>query len=333
MTNPDRIDPALLDRAAGALVATAVGDALGAGYEFGSAPLVGAAEMIGGGLGGFAPGEFTDDTAMAVAIAEVAATGADLGQAEAQAAIGDRFADWARSRPPDIGISTGAVLAGGTVAGADLPAAARRSFEQTGRAAGNGALMRTAPVALAHLGDDDAMARAARQIAELTHADPLAGDSCVLWCVAIDRAVRFQRLDGPRAGIGLLASDRQEQWAGWIDDAEAAAGRGDLGRFRPNGYTVTALQAAWGAIRATPADGPDHLAAALQAAIAIGDDTDTVAAIAGGLLGAHWGAAAVPPDWLALVHGPEPGRPGTRLDAGHLRRLAIDTASAAMARA
>ncbi len=64
------------DRACGALLGTAAGDALGAGYEFGPplAPDV-PVDMIGGGLGPFKPGEWTDDTSMAIAIAEAAATG------------------------------------------------------------------------------------------------------------------------------------------------------------------------------------------------------------------------------------------------------------------
>ena len=65
------------DRACGVLLGAAAGDALGAGYEFGP-PLAPDApvDMIGGGLGPFKPGEWTDDTSMAIAIAEIAATGA-----------------------------------------------------------------------------------------------------------------------------------------------------------------------------------------------------------------------------------------------------------------
>ena len=70
---------AQLDRACGVLLGTAAGDALGAAYEFGPprGPQLEVA-MVGGGSFGWEPGEWTDDTSMAIAIAEVAATGADL---------------------------------------------------------------------------------------------------------------------------------------------------------------------------------------------------------------------------------------------------------------
>jgi ADP-ribosyl-[dinitrogen reductase] hydrolase len=299
-----------LDRMAGTLLGLAAGDALGAGYEFAAAP-TGEVDMIGGGLGGTARGEWTDDTAMAVGIAEVAATG-HLDPVR----VGERFLDWMRSDPPDTGIATAAVLRDAATA-ADLPRAARRHLETHPRGgAGNGALMRTAPVALAHLGDDEAMAAAAREMAEMTHADPLAGDSCVLWCVAIDRAVRERRLDGVRDGLALLPEARRDRWRVAIDEAET----GPPERFAPNGFTVTALQAAHATIHhtAVPPDRPGvHLQLALDAAVRIGDDTDTVAAIAGALLGARWGASAVPFRWRRLLHG----WPG--LDAGQLVRLAV----------
>ena len=94
------------DRACGALLATAAGDALGAGYEFGSPPGPGQpVEMIGGGLGPFKPGEWTDDTSMAIAIAEIAATGADLRDEAALNYIVDRWHWWARNAK-DVGVQT-----------------------------------------------------------------------------------------------------------------------------------------------------------------------------------------------------------------------------------
>ena len=271
--------------------------------------------MIGGGLGDFAPGEWTDDTAMAVCIAEVTATGTvDL------EAIGERFLDWQRSDPPDIGISTSEVLRQAS-SGRDLPSIAAAYFDRHPKgAAGNGALMRTAPLALAHLGDDDAIAGAARAVAELTHADPLAGDSCVLWCIAIDRAIRESRLDGVREGVAHLPESRRRYWSDALDEAEQRPPRS----FTPNGFTVTALQAAYAAVVQTPiadAEPGRHLKEAMVEAVRIGDDTDTVAAIAGMVLGARWGASAVPSSWRDILHG----WPG--LHAAELERLATLTAN------
>lgn len=307
-----QLEPVHIDRAAGALLGLAVGDALGAGYEFESDPPA-HPEMIGGGIFGFAPGEWTDDTQMALCIAEVAASG----QLD-PAAVGERFLAWFREGPRDVGIQTSAVL-GGTK-GADALAAAAAAYlaRHPDGAAGNGSLMRTAPVALAHLGDDDAIAEAARQISSLTHADPLAGDACVLWCIAIDRAVREARLDGVRDGLGVLAGSARDRWATLLDEAESEPPR----RFSRNGYVVTALQAAHAAIHQTPIphDQPcAHLAHALRAAVHIGHDTDTVAAIAGSVLGARWGASAIPLDWRRPLHG----WPG--YTAADLRRLAVLT--------
>ncbi len=305
--------------AAGVMLATAAGDALGAGYE-GQPPARGAISMIGGGYGGFAPGEWTDDTDMAVCIAEVAATGSTD-----TSAIGEGFLAWLRGGPADVGIATREVLAT-AAAGHDLPAAARAYFAEHPRgAAGNGALMRTAPVALAHLGDDAALARHARAVAELTHADPLAGDSCVLWCVAIDRALREGRLDGVHDGLALLPQERRAEWVAAIAEAEQHPPE----RFGRNGFTVTALQAAYAAIVHTPVpeDRPArHLVDALKRAVRIGHDTDTVAAIAGGLLGARWGASAIPFAWRRRLHGCNPSEPRRPYRAADLVRLAVLTA-------
>ncbi|HEY7042510.1 MAG TPA: ADP-ribosylglycohydrolase family protein [Nocardioidaceae bacterium] len=101
------------DRACGVLLGAACGDALGAGYEFGSSPTPPPGrrpDMIGGGLGGFALGEWTDDTAQTYAIASVAATGADLRTPTALDAIAAGFARWFAEGPADVGILTREVL-------------------------------------------------------------------------------------------------------------------------------------------------------------------------------------------------------------------------------
>lgn len=325
------MNAAMKDRAAGALPGQACGDALGVAYEFATPP-AGEAHMLGGGLGPYEPGEWSDDTQMAVCIARVAATGVDLTSAEALDDVAKAFEEWAGDGASDIGIQTRAVL--GRAARRDgrpaerLTRAALEHHEATGRSAGNGALMRTAVVGLSALHDRHATAEAARAVAALTHADPLAGDSCVLWSEAIRVAVTQRRLD-IRDGLDLLPAERRGQWESWIVAAErpdAAAG------LRRNGFTVTALQAAWHAIATTPVPTDDrdagtfacqHLQHALHAAVRIGGDTDTVAAIAGGLLAAYWGVSAIPAAWRRIVHG----WPGMR--ARDLLALGLQTADAA----
>lgn len=293
----------LHDRIEGVLLGTAAGDALGAPYEF--QPPRGPelpVEMAGGGP--WEPGEWTDDTAMAIAIAEVAATGADLREATAQDAIVARWHEWSLGAK-DVGIQTRSVLT--TTARQDISAANARAVaatlhERTGRTAGNGSLMRTAPVALAYLDDEDALVEAARAISDLTHFEPDAGDATVLWTCAIRHAVLTTELD-IRIGLRHIDVDCREVWAKRIEQAEVSR----PSDFANNGWVVAALQAAWSAI-ATTTTGPgthraEHLRRGLDAAVRAGNDTDTVAAIAGGLLGAAYGASAVPLEWRHLLHG------------------------------
>ena len=301
---------AQLDRAVGVLLGTAAGDALGAAYEFGPprGPELEVA-MVGGGSFGWEPGEWTDDTSMAIAIAEVAATGADLREEEALDALVRRWHEWSQ-HAKDVGVQTRSVLSRAGRHGISAQTARTESaalHELTGRTAGNGSLMRTAPLALAYLDDEAALVEAARAVSELTHYDPEAGDACVLWCLAIRHAVLTGVLD-VRIGLQHIDADRRDLWASRLDVAEAS----QPSDFTNNGWVVEALQAAWSAITTTPIpqDDPatgvfrvDHLRLALDAAVRGGDDTDTVAAIAGGLLGAVYGASAVPAEWRRVLHG------------------------------
>ncbi len=167
--------------------------------------------------------------------------------------------------------------------------------------------MRAAPVALAYLDDEDGLAVAARAVSELTHFDPEAGDACVLWCLAIRHAVLTGELDA-RIGLGCIDDDRRALWATRLDEA---SGSHPSYFSTNNGWVVAALQGAWSAIVTTvPDDDPaaevgraDHLRLALESAVRGGGDTDTVAAIAGGLLGAAHGASAVPPHWRSMLKG------------------------------
>lgn len=305
----------LLDRAAGALLGAACGDALGAGYEFAPVTEDLVPDMVGGGLGDFEPGEWTDDTAQLAAIAAVAAAGGDLRSAEALTEVARGFARWLPTAK-DVGIQTRRVLllAGERPTAAEMRAAARTVHEETGRSAGNGSLMRTAPVALAHLDDPEGLVASALAVSALTHEDPMAGEACALWCLLIRHAV----LTGDLPAYDDVAPwvPRVEHWRGVLADAEARP----PADFAENAWVVGALQAAWSALTHTSDEDPS-LTPTLTTAIRIGHDTDTVAAIAGSLAGARLGARAVPAPWRRMLHGwPD-------WHAGHLVAAAADIAT------
>jgi ADP-ribosylglycohydrolase len=308
-----KLNPLQNDRAAGVLVALAAGDALGAGYEFG-APLPDGAEvtMKGGGPFGFAPAEWTDDTSMAIPIAQAlldSASDAGSSSPAALTMVVRAWTSWA-AEAKDVGAQTSSVIAaarrlaaasGREVQAEDFSAAAADFHSGTGRSAGNGSLMRTAPLALAYLDwEPSELMAAAGVVSALTHADPDAQDACGLWCVAIRHAVLTGQLD-VRVGLPLLPGERAAVWLGRIETAEQSRPRD----FTRNGWVVEAFQGAWSAIHyaSLSAAGPAHLRAALEEAVRGGRDTDTVAAIAGGLLGAAYGYTAVPFEWRQRLHG------------------------------
>jgi ADP-ribosylglycohydrolase len=220
-------------------------------------------------------GEWTDDTSIAIAIAEVAADGADLRNEAAQDAIVRRWHRWVHEPgTKDVGIQTRHVLTAAGERGISAASAREASaalHEKTGRTAGNGALMRTAPVALAYLDDEDGLVDAARTISALTHHDPDSGDACALWCCAIRHAILTGELDA-RIGLSHFDVEARTRWSVLLDAAE----RSQPADFTNNGWVVQALQVAWSAIATTPVPDEDpaagvfrvdHLRLALEAAV------------------------------------------------------------------
>lgn len=140
------LDARATDRAAGVLLGAAVGDALGVPYEFEAR--VGVEQrprMIGGGLGPYEPGEYSDDTQVQVCIARVAADGTDLRTSEALDAITSAFLEWLNGGTSDVGNQTRAVLSRvhglpGAPGKALLKAARLHTADQR-NSAGNGSLI------------------------------------------------------------------------------------------------------------------------------------------------------------------------------------------------
>jgi ADP-ribosylglycohydrolase len=302
-----------MDRAVATIVGSAVGDALGAPFEFGPPGAFSArfpeagcgGEMCGGG--GWEPGEGTDDTQMAVLVAEslLRRGGLDLPD------IFARFQRWAAAGPKDIGLQTEDVLTNGMPW--DLAAAIH--FQVSRRAAGNGSLMRasTSAVYFARAGRTATM-DAARRIAALTHGDRAAWEGTAVF----HELVRLTLAGADPIGalpdvLDLVHPDHRRRYATVLADDWHPDQATEL-----NGAVWPCLGSAVWALRTT-----NSFEDALRAAIDVGGDTDTVAAVTGGLAGAYYGWEAVPTRWTDPLHVPLPGfggrvlRPAELIDLAH----------------
>ncbi|MFH8762507.1 ADP-ribosylglycohydrolase family protein [Streptomyces althioticus] len=287
-----------VERAGGVIVGAAVGDALGAPFEFGPAGAFSArfpspdagGEMCGGG--GWDPGEATDDTQMAVLVGEslLERGGLDLPD------IFTRFQRWAAAEPKDIGLQTEDVLTNGMPW--DLAAAIH--FQVNLRAAGNGSLMRasTSAVHFATAGRDATM-DAARRIAALTHGDRAAWEGTAIFHELV--RVTLENADPLAALPDLLRHHVHPDHGARYATVLAADWHPDRAT-EFNGAVWPCLGSAVWALRTT-----DGFEEALRAAIDLGGDTDTVAAVTGGLAGAYYGLDAIPARWTEQLHVPLPG--------------------------
>lgn len=286
--------PSLAARFHAALLGVACGDALGATLEFMNRDEIRRRygtlrEIVGGGWLGLAPGQVTDDTEMTVAVAEGILARPD----DPVEAIGERFIAWYRTGPKDIGgtcrLAIRSAIELGGNGRANWQAAASAVRERLGeKAAGNGALMRTLPVALAYYGDDRRVDRMAGMIARMTHPTQAAVWSCSLYCLLVCRI-----LDGMEKEEALRWVF---EWTRYQDAPVIFTPQGTLEEptAEVSGYTVATLHAALWAF-ATGLDAEDVIVRAAN----LGGDADTVAAVAGGLAGAYY--ADVPERWLRVL--------------------------------
>lgn len=280
----------LFDRARGCLLGLAVGDALGTTLEFRSRDSYDhITDMIGGGPFGLDAGTWTDDTSMALALGEAllasAAKGSIFEPAEAQ----KRFVEWWRngSYSPtgdcfDIGITTRQALS---------------RFEQTGDpisgsadpfSAGNGSLMRLAPVAIwGTRADPSVMTRVARRQSMTTHA----AEACLEACHAYSLILRAAILGADFEGA--LTHARGE-YGPEIGPIIAGSWRGkQRDQISSSGFVAHSLEAALWCL-----DNTDNFDDAVLLAANLGDDADTTAAITGQLAGALYGSSSIRPSWL-----------------------------------
>ncbi len=309
MTQPLHPAAAVIDRARGALLGLVVGDALGTTLEFSRRDtLPHHTEMTGGGPFNLRAGHWTDDTSMALALADslLHAPGFD------PADLMTRFVAWFREGAYsctgncfDIGITTREALA---------------HFERTGApyagstdpdTAGNGSLMRLAPVALATLHDAGEAERIAEAQSRTTHGAPQAVEACAYFVQLLREGILGQPdVLRPRPWIGIETDGlRPRHFISGADDNltlkhrtgetalhEIAQGpwRGKArDQIRSSGYVLHTLEAALWAVGTS-----STFEEAVALAVNLGDDADTVGAVTGQLAGALYGASAIPERWL-----------------------------------
>lgn len=287
-----RTDNPSKDRALGAIIGLATGDALGAPYEF--KPPVSDETPIAMDHNGYpTPGEWTDDTAMAIAIMQAWVENAEITSNKAQDRLVELWQNWAKTAP-DVGIQTSRVLSMISSPTAEEATAASEALHlATGRSGGNGSLMRTAPLAFLKLPDAE-VAKAVTQISKLTHFDEDAAHACIIWVFAIRHAIKTGELDFD-SGFEFIPQGAQAKWRGFLDEAE----NNKPVHFENNGWVVSAFKAAASAVII----GEYDFTTGIEAAIRAGYDTDTVAAIAGSLLGALHGSQSIPKEWSTILHG------------------------------
>jgi ADP-ribosyl-[dinitrogen reductase] hydrolase len=278
------------DRIVGCFVGLAVGDALGAPLEFQSRRQVrkqypdGLREMIDSSL--WKKGEYTDDTQMALLIAESLLQSNGLLASD----LAQRFQTWAQTAK-DVGIQTRAVV---NMAGyVRDPEACSSQYHAAhpDSSAGNGAVMRCAPVALFCLDSLDRLVEVSRASARVTHHDPKAQSSCVILNAWIQAAICSGIRDSRAEAIALLDETERPPWHR-LEQIEAYK-EDDI---KSSGYTVDTLEAAAWSFLTTAS----YEEAVVRAAN-LGDDADTVAAVCGALAGACYGYAAIPERWRHQV--------------------------------
>jgi ADP-ribosylglycohydrolase len=287
----------LLDRYRGCLLGLAAGDALGTTLEFTEPgtfePII---EIVGGGPFRLEPGQWTDDTSMALCLAEslIERRGFDAKDAM------DRWVRWRQDglwsctgRCFDIGISTAAAL---------------NRYLQTGdpfagspTGAGNGCIMRLAPVPLFFGADPVHAIAVAGESARTTHGAPEAIDACRYLAALIVGALqghsREQLLS--KQFDPCPAADTWQRQPLTPKIAAVASGSFKIKErpaIRGAGYVVDSLEAAlWAFHRGS------DFADVVRLAANLGDDADTTAAVAGQLAGAFYGVGGIPDRWLRIL--------------------------------
>jgi ADP-ribosyl-[dinitrogen reductase] hydrolase len=288
------------NRFRGCLLGLAVGDAVGTTLEFrapGSFEPI--TDMIGGGPFHLKPGQWTDDTSMALCLAESLT---ELLEFDALDQL-ERYRRWyeeghlsSTGRCFDIGHTTSTALhrySAGRRGEAPLTAECGPTAPHT---AGNGSIMRLAPVPMAYAGDPAEAIRLAAASSRTTHGAVEAVDACrylgALIVGALNGASKEELLSELYTPVPGMWE--QQPLAPAIDEiARGSFKRRDPPDIKGSGYVVKSLEAALWAFDRTR----DFRSGCLSA-VNLGDDADTTGAVYGQLAGAYYGVAGIPSEWI-----------------------------------
>ena len=288
---------AVPDRQRGCLIGLAVGDALGAAVEFrqpGSfEPVTG---YRAGGPHGLAPGEWTDDTSMALALADsICCAGWDLSdQAQRYVAWWKQGQYSVTDRCFDIGNATAAALSR-----FEQHADPLKSGATAESSSGNGSIMRLAPVPMHFLslfpGDVNRLAELAAESSVTTHASPQCLSACRVMGVML--AGLMQGLDRDEVLSPTWGPLQQLRDAAPLHPAIETVVSGSYRKQQPpqisgSGYVVKSLEAALWAFQSS-----ESFEEAVLKAVNLGDDADTTGAVCGQFAGAYWGESGIPQAW------------------------------------
>jgi ADP-ribosyl-[dinitrogen reductase] hydrolase len=283
-------DTNIQGRLNGCAVGAAVGDALGMPLEFGSMRpennLV--RQMLPGRL---PSGCFTDDTEMALAVAESLIVHQPLDADD----LVKRFLRWLRSSPSDVGMHVSKVL-GWITAGTSWQDTAERVRKEMPSTAGNGSVMRCWPVAVAEWPNREQIVIDSKLQSMVTHPNPdcLAGSAFINWMIAelFDGSTLQTAYQSAMENIELSTEFRQ------LLEGAPNCGREGL---KNSGWVRHTLQSAVWALLST-----DNFEDALVAVVNLGGDADTAGTVVGAVAGAAYGLQAIPDQWRSRIYGEWP---------------------------
>jgi ADP-ribosyl-[dinitrogen reductase] hydrolase len=295
-----------LDRIAGVAVGAALGDALGMPLEFG--PIQPREHLVRTLRAGRLPaGSFTDDTEMALALADSLLAHSPLDGDD----LAQRFVEWYRAGPPDVGIHTAQVLHA-VGRGAAWEAASRAAWQSNPHNAGNGSVMRCWPVALACWQNWPRLLAESALQSRVTHYHP----ECVAGSVFINAMIALL-IAGQAPAEALPAALEACTPSAELREVILEAPYKQRGALPNSGWVRHTLETAvWGLLTTQTFE------EALVQTANLGGDADTAAAVTGALAGARYGLAGIPAHWREQLQGIWPLGSGRRLNVDDFIRLA-----------